>query len=261
MIGPARRFADLTTAEVPHAVTSESIMVLPLGAIEPHGPHLPLATDLVMAESVAAKAVRRAAAGDGAGSDVWLLPSIGYTKSNEHARLPGTMWISTSTLYDTVMDIGTSVAETPAKTLVFVNGHGGNSSLLDVLLRDLRHHHDLRTFLVSSPPTPGESERGIGVHAGWSETSMMLHLDPELVDMDAAADLGPQVAHSVADCTHIGFGGPVKFGWLSTDLSPSGVVGDPTGASAAAGERLVEEYISSIVEALPDIATFNPGAL
>lgn len=257
MIGPKRRYADLTMAEVPDAVTADSVMVLPIGAIEPHGPHLPLSTDLLMAETVAAASVEKAAA---AGDDVWLMPSIGYAKSNEHARIPGTMWISASTLYDTLLEIGASIAAAGARKLLLVNGHGGNSSLLDVVMRDLRFH-GIQAFLISSPPTPGETERGIGVHAGWSETSMMLHVAPELVDTAAAEDLGPQVADNVADSPVIGFTGPVKFGWLSTDLSESGVVGDPTGASAEAGEQLVEEYITSIVTALPDVATFNPGAL
>ena len=83
-----RRYADLTTAEVADALGRDSVLVLPTGAIEPHGPHLPLSTDLIMAESIAAEVVDRGAA---AGHDVWLLPALAYTKSDEHARLPGTM--------------------------------------------------------------------------------------------------------------------------------------------------------------------------
>lgn len=261
MITDQRRFADLSTTEVPAVLSEDSVLVLPTGAIEPHGPHLPVSTDLTVAEAVASEAVTRAAA---EGTDAWLLPALAYTKSDEHAQLPGTMWLRPETFFQTVVDLGRSIAATPARRLLFINCHGGNSSLLDVALRELRRRFDLRTFLLSGPAMPGESERGIGVHAGWAETSMMLHIAPELVNMEAAADLGPQVADAVADCSHIGFGAPgrpVKFGWLSTDLSPSGVVGDPTGASAEVGRTLFTERVDEIVAALPEIARFVPGGV
>ncbi|MEJ6550451.1 creatininase family protein [Corynebacterium sp. USCH3] len=259
MISASRRFADLTTAEVPTVLSEDSVLVLPTGAIEPHGPHLPVSTDLTVAEAVASEAVTRAAA---SGTDVWLLPPLAYTKSDEHALLPGTMWLRPETFFQTVVDLGRSIAATPARRLLFVNCHGGNSALLGVALRELRRRFDLHTFLMSGPALPGETERGIGVHAGWAETSMMLHIAPKLVDMGAATALGPQVADTVADCSHIGFGAPgrpVTFGWLSTDLSESGVVGDPTGASAEVGRDLFEERVNDIVAALPEIASFTPG--
>ncbi|OLT51994.1 creatinine amidohydrolase [Corynebacterium sp. CNJ-954] len=259
MISASRRFADLTTAEVPAVLSEDSVLVLPTGAIEPHGPHLPVSTDLTVADAVASEAVTQAAA---SGTDVWLLPPLAYTKSDEHALLPGTMWLRPETFFQTVVDLGRSIAATPARRLLFVNCHGGNSALLGVALRELRRRFDLHTFLMSGPALPGETERGIGVHAGWAETSMMLHIAPDLVDMSAANVLGPQVADTVADCSHIGFGAPgraVTFGWLSTDLSESGVVGDPTGASSEVGRRLFTQRVDEIVAALPEIASFTPG--
>jgi creatinine amidohydrolase len=160
-----------------------------------------------------------------------------------------------------LVDLGRSLAAAGVRRVLFVNGHGGNSALLEVALRELRRRFDLRTFLVSSPPTPGETECGLGIHAGWSETSMMLHVAPSLVDMDAAAALGPKPATAVASCDHVGFGKAVKFGWLSTDFDASGVVGDPTGASAEVGEQLFEDYVASVLDAVPEILTFNPGNL
>ncbi|MDN5583082.1 MAG: creatininase family protein [Mycobacteriaceae bacterium] len=258
MITDDRRFAALSTAEIPTVLSQDSVLVLPVGAIEPHGPHLPVSTDLTVAEAVASEAVRRAAPT----TDVWLLPALGYTKSDEHALLPGTMWLRPETFFQTIVDLGRSIAATPARRVLFLNCHGGNSALLEVALRELRRRFDLRTFLMSGPALPGETERGIGVHAGWAETSMMLHIAPELVDMAAAEALGPQVADAVADCSHVGFGAPgrsVKFGWLSTDLSESGVVGDPTGATASTGGELFEQRVEEIVAALPEIASFVPG--
>ncbi|UPW08573.1 creatininase family protein [Gordonia terrae] len=248
-----RRYAELTTEQVGDALSRDSILVLPTGAIEPHGPHLPLATDLIVAEAVAEAVVERGAA---AGYDVWLLPALGYTKSDEHSRLPGTIWLRATTLFETIVDIGASLAQTPAGRVLFLNAHGGNSALIEVAARELRRRFDLQTFFSSGPGHPGPTERGLGIHAGWAETSMMLHLRPDLVYMDKAV---ASVADAVADATHVGFAGTVRFGWLSTDFAESGVIGDPTGADASTGAKLFDERVDALVAALPEIASFDPG--
>lgn len=248
-----RNFADLTTAEIGGALHPDSVLILPTGAIEPHGPHLPLRTDLVMAEAVTAAAHERAVA---EGHDAWLLPALAYTKSDEHANLPGAMWLRAETMLRTVVDLGRSIAATPARRLLFVNCHGGNSALLEVALRELRRQFDLQTFLYAAPAKPGPTESGFGIHAGWAETSMMLHLRPDLVDMSAAQSAVPQ---PIADTVHVGFGKPVRFGWLADDFSESGVIGDPTGASAEIGAELFAEKVGALTAAIPEIATFDPG--
>jgi len=248
-----RRYAELTTEQITTVLSRDSVLVLPTGAIEPHGPHLPLATDLVVAEAVSSAVVERGAA---AGHDVWLLPALGYTKSDEHAQLPGTLWLRASTLFETLVDIGAAVAQTPARRLLFLNAHGGNSALIEVAARELRRRFMLQTFFSSGPAQPGPTERGLGIHAGWAETSMMLHLRPDLVHMDKAV---ASVADAVADAAHVGFTKTVRFGWLSTDFAESGVIGDPTGASADMGAKLFEERVNALVAALGEIATFDPG--
>ncbi|MQY25500.1 creatininase family protein [Nocardia aurantia] len=253
MTTTTRRFADLTTAEVPRALSRDSVLVLPTGALEPHGPHLPLRTDLLIAERTAAAAVDRAAA---AGQDVWLLPALGYTKSDEHAHFPGALWLRADTLMRTVVDIGRSIAATPARRLLFVNCHGGNSALLEVALRELRRRFDLQTFLYGGPARPGPTEEGFGIHAGWAETSVMLHLAPELVDM---AEARSAVPHAIAGHKHVGFGKSVRFGWLADDFAESGVIGDPTGATAEIGAELFATNVDTLVAALPEIAEFDPG--
>ncbi len=253
MTTTTRHFADLTTAEIATALQPDSILILPTGAIEPHGPHLPLRTDLVMAEAVTAAAVDRAVAD---GHDVWLLPSLAYTKSDEHANLPGAMWLQADTMMRTVIDLGRSIAATQAKRLLFVNCHGGNSALLEVALRELRRRFDLQTFLYAAPARPGPTEEGFGIHAGWAETSMMLHLRPDLVDMSQAK---PAVPHAITGCSHVGFGKPVRFGWLADDFAESGVIGDPSGADATIGAELFDNTVSALTAAIPEIATFDPG--
>ncbi|MFT4125151.1 MAG: creatininase family protein [Gordonia sp. (in: high G+C Gram-positive bacteria)] len=248
-----RRYDELTTAEVGAVLTRDSILVLPTGAVEPHGPHLPLSTDLVMAEAISAAVVERGAR---AGHDVWLLPALAYTKSDEHSRLAGTLWLRASTLFETIVDLGASVAQTPARRLLFLNSHGGNSALLEVAAREVRRRFDIQTFFASGPAQPGPTERGLGIHAGWAETSMMLHVRPDLVDMDKAV---AAVANRVAEHRHVGFGKTVRFGWLSTDFSESGVIGDATGADARIGAELFEERVAELVSALGEVATFDPG--
>ena len=233
-----------------------SILVQPLGAVEQHGPHLPFNTDLVIADRVAAAAIDRV----GADLDVWLLPSLAYTKSNEHAWSAGTIWLSATTLLAVLDDIGRCVATTSARRLVFFNGHGGNSALVGVANREIRLAHGLMTFLAHPgvPPDQGgvsaADELGMGVHGGTDETSMMLHVAPELVDMDAATRNVPE---SLARNEYVRFGGPVGFGWLSDDFGPDGHIGDPTAATAERGEALFDAAVDAFCAALAEVATFE----
>ena len=251
-----RRLADLRAPELDRLVTAESILVQPLGAVEQHGPHLPFNTDLLIAERVVDAAVEQV----GDELDVWVLPALAYTKSNEHAWSPGTIWLSASTLLAVLDDIGRCVATTPARKLVFMNGHGGNSALVGVANRELRLHHGLVTFLAHPgvPPDQGgrsaEGELGMGIHGGTDETSIMLHLAPQLVDMSLATRNVPD--HLAAN-RYVKFGGPVGFGWLSNDFGPQGHIGDPTVATAERGRDLFEGAVAAFCEALVEIRAFG----
>lgn len=253
---PTRSLAHLRAPALAEALGTRSIIVQPLGAIEQHGPHLPFNTDLLIAEAVATAAVERV----GAEVDAWLLPSLAYTKSNEHAWSPGTIWLSATTMLAVLDDIGRCIARTPAQRLVFLNGHGGNSALVGVANRELRLHHGLMTFLTHPgvPPdqggTSGAAELGMGVHGGIDETSIMLHLAPELVDMSAARRAVPE---HLAGNRHVRFGGSVSFGWLSDDFDDDGVIGDPTGADADHGKVLFEGAVDTFCDALREIAAFE----
>lgn len=248
-----RRLVELPGPALHSTLTADSILVLPTGSIEHHGPHLPLATDLLLAEAIAERVVAGAVA---AGIDTWLLPPIAYAKSDEHAWAPGTFWIDAPTLLDTLVGIGRGVAATPARTLVFYNGHGGNLALLQVALRELRTRFGLRTFLVNLTVPAGDTELGFGIHGGHGETSLALHVRPDLVDLTGAVDATP--AH-LARFERIGFGGaPVQFGWTSDDFGTGGVIGDPTGATAEAGAELAASLVADGVASLAEIAEFDP---
>jgi creatinine amidohydrolase len=257
-----RRLADLPGSRVATTLTDASVLVQPVGSIEHHGPHLPLRTDALIAESVAAAAVERGAA---EGLDLWLLPTLSVSKSDEHAWAPGTLWLTAETLLATLVDLGRSIAATPARKIVFLNGHGGNVALLQVVNRELRRRFGLQPFTMpagiqqAGSGRDGEpDELGFGIHAGFAETSIVLALAPELVDESAFARNVPE---HLADFRLLGFNGrPVTFGWLSDDFGPSGVIGDPTGANAAAGERLLAGAVDFAVEALGEISRYSPTA-
>jgi len=251
-----RHLAHLRAPDIARCLRADSIVVQPLGAVEQHGPHLPFNTDLLIAEQVAAAAVARV----GEEVDAWLLPAMAYTKSNEHAWSPGTVWLSARTMLAVLDDLGRCIAMTPARRLVFLNGHGGNSALVNVANRELRLHHGLMTFLAHPglPPDQGgkstAEELGMGIHGGRNETSIMLHLAPELVDMSAAVRRVPE---HLADNQYVRFGGAVSFGWLSNDFFDDGHIGDPTGASAELGAELFAGAVDACCAALAEIAAFR----
>ncbi len=255
----SRRLDSLSSRDLLNALSPQSVVVVPLGATEQHGPHLPVNTDSVIAEATAAAGVERAA---NAGVDAWLLPILSYTKSNEHAHFPGTFSLTAATLMATLDELGRALAATPARKIVFLNGHGGNSALVAMMNRELRLNHGLQTFLTHPgvPPDQGgtsaPSELGMGVHGGMDETSLMLHLAPVTVQMNRATRNIPE---AMAVNRYVRFGGPVAFGWLSDDFGPDGHIGDPMGATAEQGEILFNGATRVFAEALAEIAQFRFG--
>ncbi len=237
-------------------ITSRSIFIQPLGAVEQHGPHLPMSTDLIIAEATAQAAVDQA----GEDLDLWLLPPLAYTKSNEHAWSPGTIWLSATTMLAVLDDLGRCLASTSGRKLVFLNGHGGNSALVAMANREVRLAHGLMTFLVH-PFVPADQggasaadELGMGIHGGTDETSVMWYLRPDLVHMDQARRSVPE---ALSGFSKVRFGGSVPFGWLSNDFGPDGVIGDPTLADVDLGERLFHAGVQSVVEALVEVDRFE----
>ncbi len=252
----SRNLADLRAPDVAKHLTANSILIQPVGATEQHGPHLPFNTDLVIADAVSTELVKRF----GDQHDLWLLPALPYSKSNEHAWSAGSVWFGPETFLAMLNDIGRSVATLPCRRLVFLNGHGGNSSLLNVACRELRLHHNLLPFLAHPAVPPdqgGESsadEEGMGIHGGLRETSMMLHLRPDLVDLPSAERRIPE---SLVDNKHVRFGGTVSFGWMSNDWHEDGYIGDPTGATAEAGAVAFDGAVDMLGEAMAEVAAYT----
>ena len=254
----SRRYEELTGPDIAERVTPDSILLLPVGAVEQHGPHLPLAVDHVIAHETASAVVD--VVGDEL--DVWQLPTLSVSKSNEHAWSPGTLWYSADTMMAILRDLGRCLASTGAERLVLLNGHGGNTTLLNTALRELRLEFGFKTFLVhpSVPPAYGgtstASELGMGIHGGLNETSVFMHLRPDLVDLTKAERKVPE---ALAENRFVKFGGSVMFGWLSNDFDEEGYIGDPTGANADLGKQLFDANVAHLGEQLAEIKTFDFG--
>lgn len=237
----------------------EPLFIQPIGAVEHHGPHLPLATDSLMADSVA-----KAVAAEHPDLNVIILPTLTYGSSNEHIWAPGTISLNPTTLLSVLDDVGASVKRAGGTKFSFLNAHGGNTNLLRVAIRELRVKHNLTTFLAHCdlPPDNGgpagdPREEGLGIHGGLSETSMMLHLFPELVDMEKAFR---DIPSWINEYREIGFETGSEFGWLCNDITTSGVVGDPTLASAEDGAARFKVSVANAAAAFAEMLQFSYGS-
>ena len=249
-----RRYAELTSGSVA-ALPAGAIVVQPIGAIEQHGPHLPLVTDALIAESVATAAVKQAAV------PCWQLPTLAYGKSNEHLGFPGTISLSTETLLAVCRDVGRSLARSGIGKLVFVNGHGGQPCLLETAARDIRAETGLHVFTITpmrlgTPPGVQLSDTAFGIHGGELETSLMLALAPQLVRMELAALDSHEAARLFGGYRYLTLEGAIPTAWLTSDLCASGVLGDPRGATRATGEAVLAHWIAAVAGALAEIGTF-----
>jgi creatinine amidohydrolase len=251
-----RNFAYLNWKQVDALPRDSTLLVLPTAAIEQHGHHLPLATDTLINNLLLGHALKKLPAN----VSVYALPTVQYGKSNEHLGFPGTLSLSASTFMAVVRDIGSSVASAGFQKLALHNTHGGNSSLIDVLARDLRAEFALRTFaLHGSGGIAFEGltaqERAYGFHAGEVETSFLLAASPELVNRAA------YTVNYIADLERpellLPENAPATFAWLTRDISPSGVMGDPRAASAEKGARWLEEAATRLAAALQAMAHYK----
>jgi creatinine amidohydrolase len=243
-----RNFAYLTWKQV-EALPKDALLILPTAAIEQHGPHLPLATDTLINNLLLGKAFAKLPAD----VPIYALPPICYGKSNEHIGFPGTLSVSATTFMAVIRDIGSSLASAGFRRLVLYNTHGGNSSLVDVMARDLRAEFNLRVFCLFGSAGAaftglGAQEKAYGFHAGEIETAFLLSATPELVHTSE------YTVNYIADITAPELLKPenasATFAWLTRDIAPSGVMGDPRPATAESGERWVEEAATKVAAAL-----------
>lgn len=251
---PAHRFRDLP---------EDLIAVLPVGAIEQHGPHLPLSVDRDLVEATIARTLPLLEADQ----NVLVLPTLTITKSGEHDRHPGTLSLSAQTLLATLADIGSSVARAGVTRLVLLNGHGGNTAALEIAARDMRIAHDMIVVTCSwfgfteiDGHVP-EADAAIDLHAGQLETAAMLAAKPDLVDMSRAANFIPAMRDWETSSRFIGLTGqPARPAWIIGDLHPQGACGNAAAATADLGEQLLNSAARNFATFLKEFATFDHRA-
>lgn len=240
----SHRWAELNTRDFAALDPARTVAVLPLGATEQHGPHLPLSVDTVLVDGVVNAALGHLAATD----PVLVLPTQTLGLSTEHTAFAGTLHLSPQTLIQLWGDIGASVARAGVKKLLMFNAHGGNVGLMDVVARELRAQHGLIVYSSSWYNLPLDAgvmgqfsadEHRFGIHAGDIETSMMLALSPASVSMAEAQNFASTSQDRAKHYAVLGNGKSAKLGWHMQDYNPQGAAGNAAAATAAKGEALV----------------------
>ena len=246
---------SLTTEEFSRA----RIAVLPVAAIEQHGPHLPLGTDTYIAEAYLTR-VRALLPED---SSVAFLPVQQVGASDEHRGFCGTLTLSPETALRTFIEIGESVARAGLRKLIIINSHGGNIALIDLAARQLRVRHNMLAVHASwgrfGYPAGlfTDAELTHGIHGGDTETSIMLAAYPDLVRRDKIANFIPATYAMEQNYKHLRADFPVGFGWMTQDLNASGAVGDASLATAQKGEAALDHGARAFVELLADVERFE----
>jgi creatinine amidohydrolase len=259
----SRYWSDLTSEHLSRLDRDRLIAVLPLAATEQHGPHLPISTDTAIIDGVVRATLPRLPAE----LPVLFLPTVAYGKSNEHARYPGTMTLSATTLISLWMELGASVARSGVKKLVLFNSHGGQMSVMDIVTRDLREKHGLLVvacnwYTLGLPPGMfGEHEMAHGIHGGDLETSLMLALAPADVRTDRLRNFGSLTERLACENRYLSITPRGKIGWQTQDLNPEGACGDASRASAEKGRAVLDFASSRFVELLQEVHRYDLGRL
>lgn len=254
-----RRRVDKLPERAP-AEAAQWIAVLPLGATEQHGPHLPFETDSLIAEAVVERLIERLP--DSAPVVFLPVEPVGY--SPEHMHVPGTKTLEWDQAIRRWVRIGEQAHRSGIRKFVMLNAHGGNSPLMTVVATELRVRFDMLAVATSwtrfgLPDGIMSAEaKHLDIHGGLIETSVMLATHPEKVAMDRTGDFPSRQADFMRDYHHLRAYGPHAFGWTMEDLSEIGAVGNSGGASAQIGERILDHAVAGLLQLLKDIEK-HPG--
>lgn len=237
---PGRLIGDLTFLDVSKCLRASSILCMPIGSIEQHGPHLPLNTDVVLAEEY----TRRIVARWGESFDLWQLPTLAIGLAREHDWAAGTLSLSIQTMTAFMRDLGREIRRSlPARNVALINGHGGNRGILEAMAQELRADFGLN-ICVLHPTTWAELNAKAEVpevHGGKNETSMMLAVVPNLVRRDEITQLRSSADNDAVQNTILDQG--VTWPWMTNEkqIADLGVIGDAQAASAEFGLYLLKQ--------------------
>lgn len=248
-------WSELSAPDLRTIVDNTTVALLPVGAVEQHGPHLPLNTDAALAEGMALEAARRV---DDA--TVLVLPTVSVAKSDEHLGFAGVLTLDGPTLQSVLVQIGRSVARSGVRRLVFLNAHGGNVPVLQTVIRQLRIEEAM--FCVSAgwmsmgypAGLVSQDELRDGIHGGLVETAAMLHFRPDLVKMELAKNFIP-ASRAVAENNEVlRLLGPVSSGWTMQDINADGAAGNAAAATPAVGKALVDHAAARYATLLEEVS-------
>jgi creatinine amidohydrolase len=254
-----RYWAEMTSADFERMDPARAVALLPLGATEQHGPHLPLSVDTVLVDGV----VRQALAHVPPSAQLLVLPTQSVGLSTEHTAYAGTLSLQPETLIRLWIEIGECVARAGMRKLVLFNAHGGHVGAMDIVARELRGRCDLIVYHTSWTQLPlGETvtsqfsahEWRFGVHGGDLETSMMLALDPAAVRRDLAQDFRSTAQDRAAHYAVLGDGRSAKLGWHMQDYNPQGAAGNATAATEDKGRALLSAAGEQLARLLQEVA-------
>lgn len=270
MQNPSRFWADWTTTDFQTLALDRAIAVLPVAATEQHGPHLPLSVDTDLVQGVVNAAVPHLPAD----LPVLFLPTQMVGLSPEHARFAGTLTLKAETVIRLWTDIGESVAASGVRKLVLLNAHGGQVSVMDIVARDLRARLGMLVYSVSWFNLPlrdaqggdvnalfGAQEQRFGVHAGDTETSMMLALRPDHVRMAQAQNFRSTAQDRAERFEILGNGKSAKLGWQMQDYNRHGAAGNAAAATVAKGQALLEASGRALAQLLSEVDRLPPDTL
>lgn len=259
---------NLTTRDFAGVDPESTIAMLPVAAVEQHGPHLPLGTDAMINAGLVREMLARLVGPPA----VLVLPALDVGHSPEHGAFAGTLSAGVEPLLALWGEVGRCAARSGIRKLVILNTHGGQKALVDLAAVRLRVEYGLlavRASYFSFGAPPGlfdERELAHGLHGGDVETSLMLHLHPELVRAGAVADFDGLPAAFAERNETFGPGQAASFGWMSQDLHPEGVSGRAAAASAEKGRRYLDYVADRLVKLIGEVAAtpldvLQPGPL
>lgn len=254
---------NMISREIGAVDKAHAAVLLPVSAVEQHGPHLPVGTDAIILRALLKNFSK--VTGHFQEDEVIIAPQITVGKSNEHMDFPGTMTLTAKTMYDVIDEYTAAIAKWGFRKLILTNSHGGNTDLLNLLSRDLRIKYGMEIYVFDWWFTDfwkeilqkvQESKSPYGVfHACELETSLMLHIAPQMVDMEQAKDETPD--RQFEGDRFISLYGPVTMGWKTRDVSHSGVIGDPEEASAEKGQVLMDFAVQKLTAIIEEILQFH----
>lgn len=258
---PARHWTELPSNAFQKDVFRDHLAVLPLGATEQHGPHLPVSTDTSIAEGMVAAVVARLPAQ----ANVLILPTLASTHSGEHTNKPGTLSIGRDLTFRLIKEVARGVARAGVRKLVIINAHGGNVGVMVDATHDIRAELGMlcvgTNWMRLGLPNGliALDDTAVDIHGGRLETAIMLALRPDLVDLGEAKDFASLQGELAETFDLLRAYGPVGFGWMGDDLHPSGVVGKADTANAEDGQAIIDHQAQQMVKLLDEVQRFQPA--